>query len=97
MLAGTEVIILIVIFTFEFKEDSHKSKPIFIMDTTYYGCLVILNILPLCKYEYFKDDEIMKELLEEMITLMIYLMIIMLVLKIVWEYFPWSWLRKTLC
>ena len=88
---------MIIVCTFEFRNDNHKSKPFFMMDMSYYGCLVILNILLLCKYEYFKDDAVMKELLEEIITVVIYTMIILLIMKIIWEYIPWDWLRKSLC
>ena len=97
LLAATEVVMMVVILTFEFRNDNHKSKPFFMMDTSYYGCLVMLNVLLLCKYEYFKEDEEMKELLEEVITVVIYVMIVLLVLKVVWEYIPWEWMRNLLC
>ena len=84
LLAITEVVIMVVICTFEFRNDNHKSKPFFMMDMSYYGCLVMLNVLLLCKYEYFKEDEEMREMLEEVITVVIYVMIVLLMLKVVW-------------
>ena len=63
-LFGVELAIWITMLGFELKKDSHRSKPVFMMDAFYYACLTILNILFLCKYEYFKGQEEMVELLE---------------------------------
>ena len=50
-LMAIELAVILLILFFEFKFDNHKSKPFFMMDITYYYfCLVILNILMLCKY-----------------------------------------------
>ena len=56
MLAGVEILILTVILVFEFRFDNHRSKPVFMMDSVYYSCLIILDLLFLMKYEYFKKD-----------------------------------------
>ena len=54
LLFGVELAIWLTMLGFEFRNDSHRSKPVFMMDACYYGCLIILNWLFLCKYEYFK-------------------------------------------
>ena len=56
MLAGVEILILTTISVFEFIFDSHRSKPVFMMDVAYYTSLVILDFLFLLKYEYFQKD-----------------------------------------
>ena len=56
MLMGVETFILIIILVFEFNFDNHRSKPVFMMDTLYYSGLVVLDLLFLMKYEYFKKD-----------------------------------------
>ena len=84
-----EILVILFILFFEFNYENHKSKPLFMMDLTYYVSLVVLNVLMLYKYEYFKDDEVIKELLEEMITVVVYLMVSLILLKLVWEYVPW--------
>ena len=38
------------LLVWEFACDSHRSKPVFMMDATYSGCLVLLNLLLLFKY-----------------------------------------------
>ena len=63
MLIGVELAIIFLIFFFEFNYDSHKSKLLFMMDISYFMSLILLNLLMLCKYEYFREDEIIKELL----------------------------------
>ena len=97
MLTGVEFVIILLIVFYEFNYESHKSKPLFMMDLSYYVSLMLLNVLILCKYEYFKDEMVMKELLEVVITVMVYWMMLLIVLKLVWEYIPWSYLRNTFC
>ena len=53
------------------------------MDASYYGCLIILNLLFLCKYEYFKGEEKLMELFEEVITILVYVMVSILVIKLI--------------
>ena len=67
------------------------------MEMSYYGSLIMLNVLMLCKYEYFKDDGVMRGLLEEIITVVVYWMMILIIVKLVWEYVPWPILRSILC
>ena len=89
MLFGIEVIILLITLVFEFNFDNHKSKPVFMMDISYYSCLVILNLLFLCKYNYFKRDVELVNLTEEVISVIVHSMLTFLLLKFVWETFPW--------
>ena len=51
------------------------------LETTYYISLIGLNLLMLCKYEYFAQDEQMKENIELMVTGVIYFMMALLVLR----------------
>ena len=53
------------------------------MDAGYYGCLIVLNLLFLCKYEYFKGELKVVELLEEAITILIYVMVSLLIIKFI--------------
>ena len=57
LLFSIELVIWLTTLGFEFGFDNHRSKPVFMMDVTYYGCLMILNLLFLCKYQYFKKEE----------------------------------------
>ena len=84
MLTGVEFVIILLIVFYEFNYESHKSKPLFMMDLSYYVSLMLLNVLILCKYEYFKDEMVMKELLEVVITVMVYWMMLLILLKLVW-------------
>ena len=90
MLFATELIILLMMLIWEFACDSHRSKPVFMMDATYSGCLVLLNVLFLLKYEYLKGEVEVENLMEEVITVVVYFMLMTLVVKLVWESFPWS-------
>ena len=54
VLISVEAFILILVLLFEFNYESHKSKPAFMMDIGYYSCLIVLNLLLLCKYSIFK-------------------------------------------
>ena len=56
MLFATDLLVLLILLVCEFACDNHRSKPVFMMDTTYSGCLTMLNILFLCKYNYFKGE-----------------------------------------
>ena len=93
-LGGVELAIWIIMLGFELKKDSHRSKPVFMMDAGYYGNLVVLNMLILLKYHYYRKDEILTELLEEMITVVVHLMLLILAVKLAYESFPGSWLKK---
>ena len=66
------------------------------LDVGYYGNLILLDILILLKYHYYKNDEAAVGLLEEMITLVIYLMLMILTVKFFCESVPWGWLNKKL-
>ena len=84
MLFATELVMLLIILICEFACDSHRSKPVFMMDATYSGCLLLLNVLFLLKYEYYKGETEMENLVEEVITVIIYFMLMILLLKLVW-------------
>ena len=55
-LFSIQLCMLVMTLFFEFKFDSHRSKPVFMMDVSYYSCLMMLNVLFLCKYKYFNDS-----------------------------------------
>lgn len=55
-LMGIEIALIITTFGFEFFLDNHRSKLLFMMEITYYECLVVLNVLLLCKYDYFSES-----------------------------------------
>ena len=57
MLFATELFILLIMLVWEFTCDNHRSKPVFMMDVSYSTCLMMLNILFLCKYKYFKGSK----------------------------------------
>ena len=97
VLVGVEILILVIILVFEFNFDSHRSKPVFMMDILYYSALVVLDLLFLMKYEYFKKDQEAKELLEGLITILVYFMIGLLIAKLAWEYFPFKFIYHKLC
>ena len=78
----------------EFGCDNHRSKPVFMMDATYSGCLILLNLLFLLKYRYFKGEVELENLVEEVITVMIYFMLMTLLVKLLWECFPLSFVCK---
>ena len=65
---------LLVTLFFEFKFDSHRSKPVFMMDVSYYSGLMMLNVLFLCKYKYFDGSIQLTGLVEEVITIIVYFM-----------------------
>ena len=97
MLVAVEICILVTILVFEFRFDNHRSKPVFMMDMLYYSALVVLNLMLLMKYEYFKNDGNLKELLEELISIVVFFMIGLLFLKLIWEYFPFKLMKDNLC
>ena len=97
MLVGVEIFVLTIIMAFEFNFDNHRSKPVFMMDTLYYSGLVLLDLLFLLKYEYYKNDREIKQLLEELIANVVYFMIGMLILKLVWEFSPFKFIYHKLC
>ena len=97
LLFATELFIFFMMLLFEFIFDNHRSKPVFMMDATYSGCLIILNLLFLFKYRFYKGDMEMENLLEEMIIVIVFYMVILLLLKFVWETFPWSFLFNLFC
>ena len=66
-LLGIEGVFIIIMAVFEFVFDNYKSILIFMGDFTLSGCMFIFNVLILLKYNYFKDDEGLRELLEECI------------------------------
>ena len=70
---------------------------VFMMDILYYSGLVVLDILFLLKYEYYKREEEIKELLEGLINNVVYFMIGMLFVKLIWEYFPFKFIYDKLC
>ena len=96
LLFGVELAIWMVMLGFEFGKDSHRSKPVFMMDACYYGCLILLDVLFLCKYEYFKGQQERAELIEELITTVVYSMVGILILKFIYEGLPWGFFKKIL-
>ena len=64
LLMSVEVIILVLTLYFQFNYDSHKSALRFMMEVSYSCSLIILNVLFLLKYEYFKKNEVLVDLLE---------------------------------
>ena len=52
-LMGLEITIFLTVLIFEFIKGNHRSKIAFKMEATYKACLIIINILILCKYRYF--------------------------------------------
>ena len=87
---------IVIICVFEFLWDNSRSKLVFMMDLSYYGSFVILDVLLLCKFEYYSENEDIRNFLENLITLLIYFLIGMLILKVIWEFIPWKSL-KNLC
>ena len=83
-LFGIESICLIVMLWFEFSSDNHRSKPVFMMDVYYSFCILLVNILFLCKYRYFEKDQELQEICEELLTNILYFMLIVLSIKFVW-------------
>ena len=81
LLMVVEIFILFLVLLFEFCFYSHRSKPVFMMDVGYYANLILLDILILLKYHYYKNDEAIVGLLEETLTSIIYLMLIILGIK----------------
>ena len=69
LLMVVEIFILFLVLVFEFCFDNHRSKPVFMLDVGYYGNLILLDILILLKYHYYKNDEAIIRLFEEMIKL----------------------------
>ena len=55
-LAGVELSIVGIVIVFEIVLDSHKSTLILVIEVLYAFSLTGLNLLLLCKYEYFADD-----------------------------------------
>ena len=96
LLMAVEIFILFLVLAFEFCFDNHRSKPVFMLDVGYYGNLILLDILILLKYHYYKNDEAIVELLEETLASIIYLMLIILAVKFIYESVPWGWLKKKL-
>ena len=60
LLIGVELAIVVVILVFEIVLDNHKSTLILVIELVYSFSLITMNILLLCKYEYFKEDEEVK-------------------------------------
>ena len=56
LLIAVELLTQLTVLVFEFRFDSHRSKIIFMLDTLYFWSLIILNMLFLLKYEYYKHD-----------------------------------------
>ena len=83
-LFGIELTSLIIMLCFEFISDNHRSKPVFMMDACYSFCLLLLNILFLCKYSYFQRNRELKEICEELLTNIVYFMLIVLTIKFIW-------------
>ena len=70
---------------FEIVLDNHKSTLILSIELIYSFALVAMNILLLCKYEYFKEDEEIKEELEVGLMLIVLLMAMLLVMRFLCE------------
>ena len=61
LLIGVEMMIVLIVIVFEIVLDTHRSRLILAIELTYSFSVVAMNILLLCKYEYFSDDERVKE------------------------------------
>ena len=85
MLIGVELLSSLVVLGFEFGNDNHRSKPIFMMDMAYSACIICMNLLILFKYEYFKESPELMDLGEEVIGNVIYLMVGLLLIKLLYE------------
>ena len=70
---------------FEVILDNHKHRTILFFELLYSFCLVGLNILLLCKYDFFLEDEGIQVELEIYMKLVVYFMLILMVLRIVAE------------
>ena len=81
---------MVIVLVYEFRFGNHRSKPVFMMDISFNSCLLALNFLFVCKYQYFEGVSEMEKLVEEILTTIIYFMLAMLLLKLCWESFPWN-------
>ena len=82
LLSGVEIVVILVVLVYEFILECHKSRFIMIIELTYSGCIISMNILLLCKYEYFADDEEITDALEVLLNLLIYLMIMLIGMRL---------------
>ena len=74
-----------IVILFEIILDNHKCRCILFFEILYSFSLIGMNVLLLCKYQFFgADDEIQIEL-EIYMKLLIYLMLILLVLRLLAE------------
>ena len=72
LLLGVELLTVVIVLMFEFRNDNHRSKVVFMLDVTFNGCYVILNLLLLLKYGYFDEYQELVDLMEEIIATIIY-------------------------
>ena len=54
LLLGVELLTVVIILVFEFRNDNHRSKVVFMVDVAYSGCFIILNLFLLLKYGYWE-------------------------------------------
>ena len=96
-LLGIELLTVVIVCVFEFRNDNHRSKVVFMLDVAYSGCFILLNLLLLLKYEYLDYDQGLMDFTEEIIASIIYAGIGLFCLKLLWEFLPLEWMNKQLC
>ena len=95
-LLGVELLSTIVVCVFEFRNDNHRSKVVFMADIMYSGCFVILNLLLLLKHGYFDHDQELVALTEEVITTILLTSIGLFGFKFCWEFLPLDSIKQKL-
>ena len=85
---------MLIIFLFEFRNDNHRSKVVFMMDLTYSVCLILLNTLLLLKYEYFHHEVELVDFIEGVISVIVYTGIVLICFKLIWELLPLEFLKN---
>ena len=85
LLIGIELAMIIIIILFEVGLDNHKSRLILFLELLYSFCLIGLNVLLLCKHQYFDEEDETQFELELYIKLIVYFMIILIVLRFLAE------------
>ena len=83
-LLGVELLTIFIACVFEFRNDNHRSKVVFMVDIMYSGCFVILNLLLLLKHGYFDHDQELVDFIEEIIVVIIYSGIGLFSFKLCW-------------
>ena len=85
LLVGIEALTLILIILFEIVLDSHKCRVTLFFEVLYSFALIAMNVLLLCKHDYFSHNEEMLKELEVYMKLLVYFMLILWALRVVVE------------